>query len=59
MSTYNQQQWQDEYEDQPIRLLITCRRAGYEPWTLLREVVAGARTLYTICTRTLPYTDSQ
>src|SRR5262249_17936858 len=23
MSTYSQQQWQDEYEDQPIRLLIT------------------------------------
>lgn len=43
MSTYSQQQWQEDYEDQPIRLLITCRRAGYEPWTLLREVVAGAR----------------
>ncbi len=42
MSTYSQQQWQEEYEDQPIRLLITCRREGYEPWTLLREVVAGA-----------------
>jgi hypothetical protein len=42
MSTYSQQQWQDEYEDQPIRLLITCRRAGYEPWALLREVAAGA-----------------
>ena len=42
MSTYSQQQWQEEYEDQPIRLLITCRRGGYEPWTLLREVMAGA-----------------
>jgi hypothetical protein len=42
MSTYSQEQWQAEYEDQPIRLLITCRREGYEPWTLLREVVAGA-----------------
>jgi hypothetical protein len=41
MSTYSQQQWQEEYEDQPIRLLITCRREGYEPWTLLPEVVAG------------------
>jgi hypothetical protein len=41
MSTYSQQQWQAEYEDQPIRLLITCRRAGYEPWTLLHEVLAG------------------
>ena len=42
MSTYSQQQWQDEYEDQPIRLLITCRRAGDEPWALLQEVAAGA-----------------
>jgi len=42
MSTYSQQQWQEEYEDQPIRLLITCRRGGYEPWTLLQDVVAGA-----------------
>jgi hypothetical protein len=33
MSTYSQQQWQDDYEDHPVRLLITCRREGYEPWT--------------------------
>src|ERR1017187_5185773 len=44
MSTYSQQQWQEEYEDQPIRLLITCRRTGYEPWTLLREVVTGSHS---------------
>jgi hypothetical protein len=42
MSTYSQQQWQDDYEDHPIRLLITCRREGYEPWTLLHEVATGA-----------------
>jgi hypothetical protein len=42
MPTYSQKQWQEEYEDQPIRLLIACRRAGYEPWSLLREVVARA-----------------
>ncbi len=28
MLTYTQQQWQDDFEDQPIRLLITCRRDG-------------------------------
>jgi hypothetical protein len=39
MTTYSQQQWQDEYQDQPIRLLITSRRSGYEPWTQLREAV--------------------
>ena len=38
MTGYTQQQWQEEYEDHPVRLLVTCRREGYEPWTLLREV---------------------
>jgi hypothetical protein len=42
MSTYSQQQWQDDYEDHPVRLLITCRREGYEPWILLHEVATGA-----------------
>jgi hypothetical protein len=42
MSTYSQQQWQDDYEDHPARLLITCRREGYEPWPLLYEVATGA-----------------
>ena len=41
MTTYSQQQWQDEYEDHPVRLLITCSREGYEPWTLLQEVATG------------------
>ena len=41
MSTYSQQQWQGDYEDHPVRLLITCRREGYEPWTLLQEVTTG------------------
>jgi hypothetical protein len=26
------------YEGKPVRLEITCRRAGYEPWILLLEV---------------------
>lgn len=38
MSTYSQQQRQEEYQDHPIRLRITCRRKDYEPWILLREV---------------------
>lgn len=42
MSAYSQRQWQWDYEDHPIRLLITCRREGYEPWALLREVAVGA-----------------
>ena len=42
MTGYTQQQWQGDYEDHPVRLLITCRREGYEPWTLLQEVATGA-----------------
>lgn len=42
MSTYSPQQWQEEYADQPVRLLIICRREGYESWELLREVMTGA-----------------
>lgn len=38
MSTYRQEQWQSDFEGQPIRLLITARHEGYEPWTLLKEV---------------------
>lgn len=41
MSTYSQPQWQGGYEGHPIRLLITCRREGYEPWPLLQEVATG------------------
>jgi hypothetical protein len=41
MSSITQERWQGEYADQPIRLLVTCRREGYEPWALLHEVVAG------------------
>jgi hypothetical protein len=42
MTSYTQQQWQGDYEGHPVRLLITCRREGYEPWTLLQEVPTGA-----------------
>jgi hypothetical protein len=30
--------WTQQYLDQPIRLQIRCSRAGYAPWTLLRDV---------------------
>lgn len=32
------QDWAQRYRDTPIRLEITCRRAGYEPWTVLVDV---------------------
>jgi len=41
MSSLSQERWQEDHAEQPIRLLITCRREGYEPWTLLYEVAAG------------------
>jgi len=30
--------WRRDFEGAPIRLEITCRREGYEPWVLLREI---------------------
>jgi hypothetical protein len=32
------QRWQQEYENQPVRLRIRCTRAGYAPWYLLMDV---------------------
>jgi hypothetical protein len=29
--------WQDQYDGTPVRLEVTCRRAGYEPWILRLE----------------------
>jgi hypothetical protein len=29
--------WRSHYEDQPVRLEITCRRSGHEPWILRLE----------------------
>jgi hypothetical protein len=37
-SATTQESWRRRYADQPLRLLITCRRDGYEPWTLPYEV---------------------
>lgn len=38
MGTYTQKHWQQDFEGQPIRLLITCRHEGYDPWLLLKEI---------------------
>ena len=29
--------WRSQYEDKPVRLEITCRRAGHEPWVAQLE----------------------
>lgn len=34
----NPEQWRKQQAGKPIRLLFTCRRDGYEPWTVLYEV---------------------
>jgi len=34
MSPTSQDNWRKQYTDQPVRLLITCRRAGHEPWAV-------------------------
>lgn len=30
--------WRRPYRDQPVRLLLTCRRKGEEPWVVQRDV---------------------
>jgi hypothetical protein len=30
--------WDEDYADRPLRLLITCRREGHEPWHVPRDV---------------------
>jgi len=38
MSSFSQANWKMQHEDQPLRLLITCRQAGHDPWIIPREV---------------------
>jgi len=40
MTGTSQDSWQKQYRDHPVRLLITCRRKGYEPWFVQRDVHA-------------------
>lgn len=38
MTGTSQDVWRKQYRDHPIRLLITSRRKGYEPWFVQRDV---------------------
>lgn len=40
MTGTSQDDWRKQYRDHPVRLLITCRREGYEPWFIQRDVHA-------------------
>jgi hypothetical protein len=40
MTGTGQDDWRKQYRDHPVRLLITCRRKGYEPWFVQRDVQA-------------------
>jgi hypothetical protein len=40
MTWASPEEWQRQYRDKPVRLLLTCRREGYTPWTVLHEVRA-------------------
>ena len=42
MTGTSEEDWRRQTEDQPIRLRITCRREGYEPWILPYEVTVDA-----------------
>jgi hypothetical protein len=48
MSSTNQEKWQKQYADEPLRLLITCHREGYAPWAIPYEVITepDGPTLY-------------
>jgi len=39
MTGTTRDQWRKQYRNHPVRLLITCRREGYEPWFVQRDVV--------------------
>jgi len=39
MTGTSQEDWRRQTGDQPIRLLITCRRQGYEPWLVPYEIM--------------------
>jgi hypothetical protein len=38
MSTATQDEWRKRCARQPVRLLLTCRRSGHEPWFIQRDV---------------------
>jgi hypothetical protein len=38
MTATSQEQWREQYEHTPIRLLLACRRTGYQPWVEFYEI---------------------
>jgi hypothetical protein len=38
MSGTSQDEWRSRWQDQPVRLLVTCQCEGYEPWFEQRDV---------------------
>ncbi len=38
MGSKTVEDWRRERKGTPLRLLLTCRREGYEPWTIQRDV---------------------
>jgi hypothetical protein len=40
MTGTSPEDWRRQHRGKPVRVLLTCRRAGYEPWTVLHEVQA-------------------
>jgi hypothetical protein len=39
MTGTSQEDWRRQTAGQPVRLLITCRREGYEPWLMPYEII--------------------
>jgi hypothetical protein len=40
----NPEHWRNQYKDKPVRLEITCRRQGHEPWILRPEAEVTPET---------------
>ena len=38
MTGTRQDEWRNRWQDQPVRLLVTCQCQGYEPWFEQRDV---------------------
>ena len=38
MSSTSQDEWRKRWRDKPVRLMLTCRCEGYEPWFVPRDV---------------------
>jgi hypothetical protein len=44
MTGTSPEQWRNQHEGKPVRLLLTCLREGYESWTVQRDIEVARDT---------------